>query len=984
MDAQKIRQTFTDFFTQRDHLRVASAPLTAPGDPTLLFTSAGMVPFKRYFMGEAQPPHHRLTSIQKCFRTTDIDEVGDDSHLTMFEMLGNFSLGDYFKAEAQAWAWELVTDVVGVPKDRLVATVFTDDDFAYDQWRKIGLPDSRIFRYGEDQGNFWAAGPVGPCGPCSELHYDMRPDPAAPDAGPADDEDRFLEIWNLVFMQYSRDESGELTPLPAQNIDTGAGLERWAMMLQGVENLYETDLFAPLLAYVGERCGRDYLEAADADRRAMRVVAEHGRAMTFLIADGALPSNEGRGYVLRRLIRRALYMADRLDIQDALLSDVAAQVRRSMSEWYPELTEQSALVSRVLNQEEARFRQTLTTGRALLEEQIVPARQELAKEVERLLQDAEVLSFSYKAAERWLQSSTPLPRSMIRAGSDAQVRRVSDKLLTDIKNRLDQLARSDAYRSSRFAAAALQEIRDLAVAAEARADDSGYLARIRIACGRISGTEAFTLYDTYGLPREVTAEVARGFGLELDDEGFEAALAEQRVRSRQSADFTRDEDAALFAELDVDSRFVGYAAEGGRSTVRAIVAGGEAASLASAGEEVMVVLDQTPFYPEGGGQVGDVGLLRTAIAQVEVTDTKAFGDVIAHVGRITAGNVKVGEQVEAEVDRSRRQDTARNHTATHLLHAALRQVLGDHVRQAGSLVAPDHLRFDYTQPDAPELGQLRQVQRLVQARIRDDIPVATSEMPYEDALKTGAMAIFGERYDTDVRVVEICDPQPHVHDCFSKELCGGTHVPATGVVGAFQITSDASIGSGVRRIEALTGAAAEDWISQRIDALDELAQSVRATPETAAAKVDQLREEAADLRRRLNQIEQRAGASAARDLAASPADIDGVPVVSGRVSVESADALRRAGDEVRNILGEGVVVLGAVANDRPLFVAMAAPPAIERGVHAGDLIREIAKLAGGGGGGKPEMAQAGGRDAAKLDHALQAVPDAVRAQLAAG
>ncbi len=875
MDAQKIRQTFTDFFTERDHLRVASAPLTAPGDPTLLFTSAGMVPFKRYFMGEAQPPHHRLTSIQKCFRTTDIDEVGDDSHLTMFEMLGNFSLGDYFKAEAQAWAWELVTDVVGVPKDRLVATVFTDDDFAYDQWRKIGLPDSRIFRYGEDQGNFWAAGPVGPCGPCSELHYDMRPDPAAPDAGPADDEDRFLEIWNLVFMQYSRDESGELTPLPAQNIDTGAGLERWAMMLQGVENLYETDLFAPLLAYVGERAGRGYEEADEQMRRAMRVVAEHGRAMTFLIADGALPSNEGRGYVLRRLIRRALYMADRLDIQDALLSDVAAQVRRSMSEWYPELTEQSALVARVLDQEEARFRQTLQTGRALF----------------------------------------------------------------------DQLAKGATA---------------------------------------ISGQDAFTLYDTYGVPREVIRELCDAAGLELDAAGFEQALAEQQARSRSSAAFAYDDEVALFAEMSITSEFAGYAEVGAEATVAALVSGGEASSRAASGDDVMIVLERTPFYPEGGGQIGDAGILRGGDAQIEISDTRAYGDVIAHIGKITSGAISIGDRLEAEVDRSRRRDTARNHTATHLLHAALRQVLGDHVRQAGSLVAPDHLRFDYTQPDAPEPGQLREVQQLVQARIRDDIPVATSEMPYEDALKTGAMAIFGERYDTDVRVVEICDPQPHVHDCFSKELCGGTHVPATGVVGAFQIISDASIGSGVRRIEALTGAAAEDWISQHIDALDELAQSVRATPETATAKVDQLREENADLRRRLNQIEQRAGASAARDLAASPADVDGIPVVAGRVSVESADALRRAGDEVRNILGEGVVVLGAVANDRPLFVAMAAPPAIERGVHAGDLIREIAKLAGGGGGGKPEMAQAGGRDAAKLDHALQAVPDAVRAQLAAG
>ena len=983
MDAQAIRQTFTEFFTERGHLRVASAPLTAPGDPTLLFTSAGMVPFKRYFMGEAKPPRERLTSIQKCFRTTDIDEVGDDSHLTMFEMLGNFSLGDYFKAEAQAWAWELVTEVVGVPADRLVATVFTDDDFAHEQWRKIGLPDSRIFRYGEDQGNFWAAGPVGPCGPCSELHYDMRPDPAAPDAGPADDEERFLEIWNLVFMQYSRDESGELTPLPAQNIDTGAGLERWAMMLQGVGNLYETDLFAPLLAYVGERSGRDYLKAEDADRRAMRVVAEHGRAMTFLIADGALPSNEGRGYVLRRLIRRALYMADRLGISEAVLADVAREVRGVMGGWYPELGEQAALVERVLNQEEERFRQTLSTGRALLEEQIVPARQNLAKEVEHVIEDAAVLSFSHKAAERRLQNprTPPLLRQMIQEGSADQARRVMDKLPTDIKNRLDQLARSSIYRSSRFAAAALQEIRELAVAAETRTGDREYLKRIRIACGRISGTESFTLYDTYGLPREVTAEVARGFDLEHDDEGFEAALAEQRARSRQSADFTRDEDAALFAELDADSRFIGYAAEGGKSTVRAIVAGGEAASLASVGEEVMVVLDQTPFYPEGGGQVGDAGVLRTAISQIEVADTRAFGDVIAHVGRVAAGNIKIGEQVEAVVDRSRRRDTARNHTATHLLHAALRQVLGDHVRQAGSLVAPDHLRFDYTQPDTPEPGQLREVQRLVQARIRDDIPVATSEMPYEDALKTGAMAIFGERYDTEVRVVEICDPAPYVHDCFSKELCGGTHVPATGVVGAFQIVSDGSIGSGVRRIEALTGAAAEAWIEARIDAVDEMSASLRATPNTVAGRLEQLREEAAELRRRLAAVEQRAGASAAQELAANPLDVDGVALVAGRVSVESADALRRAGDEVRNAIGEGVVVLGAEAGGRPLFIAMATDSAVSRGVHAGDVVKQVAKIAGGGGGGKPAMAQAGGRDASKLDEALAAAADAVRGQL---
>ena len=875
MDAQAIRQTFTDFFTERDHLRVASAPLTAPGDPTLLFTSAGMVPFKRFFMGEAQPPHHRLTSIQKCFRTTDIDEVGDDSHLTMFEMLGNFSLGDYFKAEAQAWAWELVTEVAGVPADRLVATVFTDDDFAYGQWRKIGLPDSRIFRYGEEQGNFWAAGPVGPCGPCSELHYDMRPDPAAPDAGPADDEDRFLEIWNLVFMQYSRDEGGELTPLPAQNIDTGAGLERWAMMLQGVENLYETDLFAPLLAYVGERCGRDYLRAEDADRRAMRVVAEHGRAMAFLIADGALPSNEGRGYVLRRLIRRALYMADRLGISEAVLADVAREVQGGMGGWYPELGEQAALVERVLNAEEERFRQTLSTGRALFEQ--------------------------------------------MAASGDG-----------------------------------------------------------------MSGEDAFALYDTYGVPREVIEEMSESFGLRLDVEGFEAALAAQQARSRETAAFAYDDEAAAFAEMGAASAFEGYASVDGGGTVTAILSGGAAVAGAAAGDEVMLVLDRTPFYPEGGGQVGDSGLLRADGTQVEVSDTRAYGDVIAHVGRVASGAVATGDRLEAVVDRSRRRDTARNHTATHLLHAALREVLGDHVRQAGSLVAPDHLRFDYTQPDAPAAGALREVQRLVQARIRDDIPVSTEEMAYERALQTGAMAIFGERYDTEVRVVEICDPAPHVHDCFSKELCGGTHVPATGAVGAFQIASEGSIGSGVRRIEALTGAAAEAWIEARVDAVDQMSASLRATPETAADRLEQLREEASELRRRLSAVERQSGASAARELAANPVDVEGVALVAGRVGVESGEALRRAGDEVRSEIGEGGVVLGAEAGGRPLFIAMATDSAVSRGVHAGEVIKQVAKIAGGGGGGKPGMAQAGGRDASKLDEALAAAADAVRGQLERG
>ena len=881
MDAQTIRQTFTDFFVQRDHLAVASAPLTAPGDPTLLFTSAGMVPFKPYFLGEAQPPHHRLTSIQKCFRTTDIDEVGDASHLTMFEMLGNFSLGDYFKAEAQAWAWELVTKQIGIQPGLLVATVFTDDDFAYDQWKKIGLPDSKIYRYGEDQGNFWAAGPTGPCGPCSELHYDMRPG-YREDAGPAEADEKWLEIWNLVFMQWTRFDDGSREDLPAQSIDTGAGLERWAMMLQDKDNLYDTDLFAPLLDYIGGRCELDYQAADESRRRAMRVVAEHGRAMTFLVADGAIPGNEGRGYVLRRLIRRALYMADSLGIRDDLLSDLANRVRETMAAWYPELEEHSSLVANVLDQEEHRFRRTLSTGRGLLE---------------------------------------------------------------------GRIAEMDS--------------------------------------GTISGRDAFELYDTYGLPFEVTAEVARERNA-LGDEApvraeFEAALEEQRERSRRQATFAYDEEAAQYAELDVSTEFAGYESIESEAEVVAIVADGERVARATVGEDVSVVLDRTSFYPEGGGQVGDAGWLRGEHLQVDIEDTRSFGDVIAHVGKVTAGGIAVGDRVSASVSRARRADAARNHTATHLLHAALRQVLGDHVRQAGSLVAPDHLRFDYTQPEAPAPADLRTVQRLVQERIRDNIPVSTSEMSYDDALKTGAMAIFGEKYETDVRVVEICDPAPHVHDCFSKELCGGTHTPATGVVGAFQIISEGSVGAGVRRIEALTGAAASTWTDARLDALLEIATSVKATPDTAGERILQLQAEAAELRRRLQAVEAKTGATVAEELAANAVEVGSVSVASGVVAVESADALRRAGDEVRRRMTEngrdGVIVLGAVANERPLFVAMATEGAVQDGINAGKLIGGIARIAGGGGGGAADMAQAGGRHAEKLDEALAAVTDAVREQL---
>ena len=879
MNASEIRRRFTDHFVRHGHLEVASAPLVAPGDPTLLFTSAGMVPFKPYFLGQATPPRTRLTSIQKCFRTTDIDEVGDASHLTFFEMLGNFSFGDYFKAEAQAFAWELVTQELGIAPAQLVTTIFHDDEEAFAAWRKLGVPESKIYRYGEAEGNYWSAGVDGPCGPCSEIYYDFGAEfDGGKDSEPRDETGRYLEIWNLVFMQFVQNGDGTKTPLPAKNIDTGAGLERWAMVMQDKRSLYETDLFAPLLAYVADRCDREYASAGADDQRALRVVAEHGRAMTFLVADGVLPSNEGRGYVLRRLIRRALYMAHTLGIEQALLPDLAARVRAAMGGTYPELQENAALVDQVLGQEEERFRHTLATGQSLLEEQIIP--------------------------------------ELTRAGSG----------------------------------------------------------------GRIPGDTLFRLYDTYGFPPDLTREIAARVGLGVDQAGFDAAMEAQRVRGRATAEFRIDADEAVYAAIEGRSVFLGYEHEAHDATVVALVQDGRRVDEAAAGASVMVVLDRTPFYPEGGGQVGDAGRLVGPAGELRVDDTQARGDLIAHRGEVVTGALHAGDALQALVEKGRRRDTMRNHTATHLLHAALRQVLGDHVRQGGSLVAPDRLRFDYTQSQQPEAAQLAEVQRLINARIREDLPVGTDAMAYDAAVAEGATAIFGEKYGTDVRVVHICDPDPAVHDCFSKELCGGTHAPTTGFVGAFQIVSEGSVGSGLRRIEALTGAAADAWREQRLQILNEAAAAFRAAPAELPARIAALQAEFDAARRQLATAERQAGAGSAEALISQAQEIDGVKLVAGRVDVASADALRQAGDAIRKQLGSGVIVLGALAKEKPAFVAMVSDDLIASGLHAGKLIKAVAALAGGGGGGRPEMAQAGGKDPSRLDEALAAAPEIVRGQ----
>ncbi len=886
MNVDDIRRSFLRFFEERGHRVIPSAPLVPIGDPTLLFTSAGMVQFKPYFMGLAQPPARRMTSVQKCFRTTDIDAVGDASHLTFFEMLGNFSAGDYFKREAIEYAWEYLTGVLAMPADRLWITVYEDDDEAFDLWRAQGVPEARILRYGEAEGNYWFSGDVGPCGPCSELHYDFGPTPgcescASGSCHPAVECGRFLEVWNLVFMAFFQHEDGSRTPLPQRNIDTGAGLERIAWVLQGKRSVYETDVFAPIIERVSALAGRRYGDDEATDR-ALRIVAEHGRAVTFLIADGVLPANEGRGYVLRRELRRAVYFAGTMGIDRPFLEEIASAVIAQMGHAYPEIERQADFIRRVVRQEEERFRETIDRG---------------------------------------------------------------------------------------------VEILDAAIAA--------------MKGDVVPGDEVFRLYDTYGLPKELTAEIAAARGLRIDEEGYERAMEEQRARAREAARFRLTEEAgAAYADLPVSAtRFVGYERLAAETTLAGIVAEGRIVEAAEAGDDIDLILVESPFYAEGGGQVGDTGVIIGPNGRAEVRDTAGFGDgLIVHRAHVVEGRLAQGDAVAAEVDAVRRADIMRNHTATHLLHAALRSVLGEHVRQSGSLVAPGRLRFDYTHVEATKPEELREAQRLVNAKLRANLPVRTRETEYRRALDEGVIAFFGDKYGEEVRVVEIPDdsgaPATGVGP-FSAELCGGTHVHATGEVGYFLILSESSIGAGVRRIEALTGRGSESHLERQLGNLDTLARRLNTSPAELEARVQALLDDLDTTRRRAQQLERQTAHSAIDGLLEQVRAVDGVPVLATRVPASSAESLREIGDALRERVGSGVVVLGAVINDRPSFVAIVAAGLTQRGLNAGDIIRQVATVTGGGGGGRPDLAQAGGKDAAKLDEALALVERLVRERLAA-
>ncbi|MBF8267933.1 MAG: alanyl-tRNA synthetase [Dehalococcoidia bacterium] len=1014
MTEDDIRESFLRFFESKGHLRIPSSSLIPAGDPTLLLTNAGMVQFKPYFTGEMTPPGRRLTSAQKCFRTTDIDSVGDATHLTFFEMLGNFSVGDYFKREAIAYAWEFVTEHLKLEKGRLWATVFVEDDEAFGYWTETGIPAERIRRCSEKD-NFWGpAGSEGPCGPCSEIHYDFGEGLGCrrPDCGPNCENvspdtarrcDRFMELWNLVFMQYYQSQDGSRTLLPAPNIDTGMGLERCAIILQGKRNIYDTDLFQPIVQKVAQLCGKEYGSDPDADY-AMRVVAEHARSAAFLIADGVVPSNEGRGYVLRRVIRRAIRYGKKLGLEATVgaihesplplegrdtahgstgspragLPRVAEVVIELMKGQYPDLAERREFILRVLALEEERFGETFEAGRWLLEDIVVPKHYQLINVIQDWQREALSLM---GAVVREIPSGRSLSQSeILLVPINQAVFQLSDldtELIKQI-NALTELSRTqklDVY-------AALEEqfiqIRQhfpgpyqaTPTGIEERAGSSIQMVQT------ISGNVAFFLYATYGFPPELTEEIAKESGLKgIDWDAFHKEMRKHAETSRGTVGkFGGDFDAVrAYQEMGVgQTTFLGYETLSASSVVVGLLAEGQQVSRAVQGEKVEVVLRETPFYAEMGGQVGDAGEIAGQGGTLRVEDTQApVSGITVHKCTVVSGSISLGDAVTATVDARRRQDTARNHTATHMLHAALRQVLGTHVRQHGSLVTPDRLRFDFTHvsPLSPE--ELREVQRLTNEKIRENITVSSQETTYRHAVSQGALAFFGDKYGDQVRVVAVADGAP-----FSMEVCGGTHVHRTGDIGICLVLSESSIGSGLRRIEAVTGREAEALMYERSASLEDTARRLQASPDQLASRVDSLLGELEQARKRAETLERELLKRQVRELPQK--QLAGVTVVSGVLSVSVAELLREAGDWLKNDIKSGVVALGAVLEGRPTMLIMATGDMVAQGFNAGSVVRDAAKVMGGGGGGRAEMGQAGGRDPGKLRDALKAAEEEVR------
>jgi alanyl-tRNA synthetase len=873
ISGEEVRRRFVEFFEARGHREVPSSSLVPHNDPTVLLTTAGMQQMTPYFLGLEQPPAPRMVSVQKCFRTVDIDEVGDDSHCTFFFMLGNFSVGDYFKRESLRFSWEFLTQVLGIPEERLYPTVHPDDEDAYRIWRdEIGVAEARLFKLDD---NWWGpVGPSGPNGPDSEIYFDLGPEAGSglPDFPPGDGT-RYLELWNNVFMEFVQAPDGSRTPLPRQHVDTGMGFERLAMVMQGARSIYDTDLYQQIIQRVASLAGVSYGNDEEIDR-ALRIIADHARSGTFLIADGVLPGNEGRSYVLRRILRRAVRAGRKLGLDKPFLADIAGVVIAQFERHHPELTERRGQIEKVLRHEEESFGRTLTAG------------------------------------------------------------------MSRFQTLVEDLARAAADRGETVAQV-------------------------------LPGREVFRLYDTFGFPYDLTVELAREQGLEVDQTGFEQALAEQRAASRGSAseafrDRARSRAEVYVALADGPTEFVGYRETSADARILGLVGPDGPIEEADAGDAIEIVLDRTPFYGESGGQIGDIGSIRTETGLINIDDTfKPTPDVYVHRGIVAEGFVRIGEPAKAEIDATRRQAIRRNHTATHILHRALRLNLGEETRQAGSLVAPDRLRFDFTALQAPTSEQLARITELVNEEVARNRPVVTESKPYREAVEGGAMALFGEKYGDTVRVVSIPG--------FSQELCGGTHVNATGDIGPFLIVSEGSVAAGVRRIEALTGSAAIDRLLTHQRVLEESGRALRTTWSELPEQIDAQQERIRGLERENERLRGQLAAARVGDLLESAVDVNGLRVVAARADVEGKDALRQMGDRLRDRIGSGVVVLGALIEGRPSLLAMVTPDLVERGVRAGDIVRETALIVDGRGGGRPELAEAGGKDPEKLDDALAAV-----------
>ncbi len=868
MASSEIRASFLEFFRKNGHAVLPSSSLVPANDPTLLFTNAGMVQFKDLFLGKELRDYSRAASAQKCVRAggkhNDLENVGYTArHHTFFEMLGNFSFGDYFKREAIHFAWNFITGTLGIPKERLWVTVFKEDDEAERIWtEEIGIGPTRCTRLGE-QSNFWSMGETGPCGPCTEIFYDHGAEiPGGPPGSPEEDGDRYVEIWNLVFMQYDRSSDGVLLPLPKPSVDTGMGLERVAAVMQGVHSNYDIDLFRSLIRAAAEVTGTDDLESAS-----LRVIADHIRACAFLIVDGVVPSNEGRGYVLRRIIRRAIRHGYKLGQTQPFFHKLVSSVAREMGGYYTELASGEARATQILAQEETRFAETLATGMALL--------------------DAEAAKLT----------STVIP-----------------------------------------------------------------------------GETVFRLYDTYGFPLDLTADVARERGLTIDQAGFDAAMEAQRDRARAASKFGSEMRDSV--KLAGKTEFLGYDRLTEKAVVTSLIFDGAVVDVLLPGQEGEVVLDHTPFYAESGGQIGDAGLLVVAHAGVaarfSVRDTRKLGASFAHVGVLDAGELRVGDAVEAQVNRERRTAIALNHSATHLLHAALRKVLGPHVQQKGSLVADDRLRFDFSHTQAMSPEETRRVEELVNAAIRENAPAETKIMALDEAVAAGAMSLFGEKYESDVRVLSIGD--------FSMELCGGTHVERAGDIGLFKILGESGVAAGVRRLEAITGRTAYEWVVHTDQVLRDIAAMLRGSRDDVDEKVRELVDRSRRLEKEVQQLKSRLASGQGGDLSFQAKDVGGIKVLAAQIDGADAKSLRDAVDQLKSKLGSSVIVLATVQEGKVVLVAGVSADLLTR-LKAGDIAGAVAAEVGGRGGGRADFAQAGGAQPENLGKALAGVETLVRSWL---